>query len=660
MKSWKLRTKIGFLVILLVGGSIMGLGHGLRQIQAVNFRLQEQTQTYAPLNRLFAQLLSDAEVYLQELKKGMSSLNWSDPKWRPVLPPSWSQQMVESEWATIEKKLKGKPEVQVNLESIKGLYVELQAETLLLHRALSQRTGASRGLEEAAKLYPSWVKIGDQWLHEIRSASKNYERGMQREWDGLLEEISVLKASLEILILFGIVLALAILWIGGRAFQPLTRLTEVARKITQRGLSSSTKIDLSEREFKNPDEIGILAYEFHRMSTQLLERERMVEEQNIHFQRQNELLFSAQQLNEAVLSSTASLLLVTDVTGIILKANSRALRILEPQFPDHERKNTVLGANILEFELFKSIFSRTTKWEARAKALPLTEWNGRLFTGQTALLKKDSPEHGMILWVEDCTDQKSMEQRLAHAEQLAVVGRMSAQVAHEVRNPLHSMGLEAEFAFSLATKMEPRKPDLESAVLSIQEGIQRLEKITRNYLNYSKMSLGHKSWLKPEDLIEKTLTSFSPQFEKFEIQVDWTFGSGVAGLLQGDDHLLFQAFSNLVQNSIQALQKIQKPRRLTVTSNGTVQSGLYIRFEDNGPGIPDGVKSRIFQPFFTTKAEGTGLGLSFVKKVLEDHEGSIRHLSLSPQGACFEVRVPLFTNEEVSYVAEKHPDSPRR
>ena len=254
----------------------------------------------------------------------------------------------------------------------------------------------------------------------------------------------------------------------------------------------------------------------------------------------------------------------------------------------------------------------------------------------------------MILVLDDLTEEVDLQERLHRAEHLAAVGRMSAQVAHEVRNPLHSIGLEAEMAAELAANLG--QPALKQSLQSILRGVDRLEKITENYLKLSKLSSGSRTLVDLGDVLESVLATYASVCEAQSIRVDWRREKNANLQVIGDRDLLEQVFGNLMRNSIQSLEGRAQPS-ISWSLGQTDSRKVWARIEDNGPGVPIEIRNKLFTPFVTTKAQGTGLGLSFVKKVIEDQSGSIVYWDRgsnpmkSPEGtavtgACFEIMIP--------------------
>jgi signal transduction histidine kinase len=263
--------------------------------------------------------------------------------------------------------------------------------------------------------------------------------------------------------------------------------------------------------------------------------------------------------------------------------------------------------------------------------------------------------HGAILVIDDLTGEVDLQERLRRAENLAAVGRMSAQVAHEVRNPLHSIGLEAEMAAELAARHGDRQ--LRQSLYSILTSVDRLQKITENYLKLSRLSDGQRTLTEVGEVLESVIATYAPVCEVQGVQVIWTQDPNASLKVWADHDLLEQVLGNLFRNSLQSLEGKRADATFSPQISwylGNQSPGyLLIRIEDNGPGISEEVKGRLFTPFVTTRAQGTGLGLSFIKQVVEDHGGTIRNLDRPEgKGACFEVRLPSL-QVNASVVAEE-------
>ncbi len=241
-----------------------------------------------------------------------------------------------------------------------------------------------------------------------------------------------------------------------------------------------------------------------------------------------------------------------------------------------------------------------------------------------------------------------LQKRLQQAEHLAAVGRLSAQVAHEVGNPLHSIGLESELALEVLDRMSPGKSSsalsIKQSLGSIQVSVERLKKIIQNYLKLSRISPGGNEAVDLKVAVENAIATYANELQKASVQMDWYFDPGLrsAGVVVGDPDLIEYAVGNLIRNSIQAMEGADSKERRILIRLEAGTNRARIRFEDSGPGIAEEIRKNLFKPFFTTKANGTGIGLSFVKKVFTDAGGDFSlRAGGTGTGAEFEGYFPL-------------------
>lgn len=201
---------------------------------------------------------------------------------------------------------------------------------------------------------------------------------------------------------------------------------------------------------------------------------------------------------------------------------------------------------------------------------------------------------------------------------------------------------------------------LRQALQSILSSVDRLDKITENYLKLSRLSAGRKAEVDLGETLESVLATYAPACEAQGVSVDWSREPGARLAIHGDRDLLEQVFGNLLRNALQALEGFEQSalvRPKVFWAMGCAESGkVWLKIEDNGPGITPEVRSKLFTPFVTTRAQGTGLGLSFIKQVVEDHGGTISCLEREPgKGACFEMTFPPLPSASRAIGAEENP-----
>jgi two-component system, NtrC family, sensor histidine kinase HydH len=213
------------------------------------------------------------------------------------------------------------------------------------------------------------------------------------------------------------------------------------------------------------------------------------------------------------------------------------------------------------------------------------------------------------------------ERQLAHERRLASLGEMSAVLAHEIRNPLASLKGNAQL---LAERLPPGEKARQKADRVVEEAI-RLETLTNNLLVFVRTGELARRPTAPAELLREAAAAVDP-----EIEVDAADAPPSWSL---DAERLRQVLVNLLENAVQA----GPPVRARVSSSG---GRLVFEVEDHGPGVAAADAERIFEPFFTKRAQGTGLGLAVAKRVVELHAGTIAVEDAPGGGARFRVTIP--------------------
>lgn len=223
-----------------------------------------------------------------------------------------------------------------------------------------------------------------------------------------------------------------------------------------------------------------------------------------------------------------------------------------------------------------------------------------------------------------------MIEKIKQSERLAVLGRMAASLAHEIRTPLTSIKnlaqlLEEEYADSAFRK------DFQEVIIN---EVERINHIVRTLLSYAKPLNLQKGMIRLDNLLEETLAGLKEAEQMAGVIVKSNLDLIE---IEGDRNLLKQVLENMVLNACQAME-----------GSGTLTINLYredrnavISIKDTGVGIKESDKTHIFTPFFTTKAKGTGLGLALCKKILTAHQGKISFDSQEGMGTTFYIYLPI-------------------
>ncbi len=225
--------------------------------------------------------------------------------------------------------------------------------------------------------------------------------------------------------------------------------------------------------------------------------------------------------------------------------------------------------------------------------------------------------------------------KLLQSEKLASIGRLSATIAHEIRNPLTSVKLNVQ---KLAEFTDLTQAEHEHLDLSI-EGIAQIEKFIKQMLDYTRVSELNLEEFGIEQVLDESLKVIGGQLKERGLIVEKVYAPGLPQIKVDADKLR-QVFLNLLRNAEEVL-----PRggRIVITTDMIDEGGvrhMRIRFADNGPGIREKDQANIFEPFYSTKASGFGLGLAIARKILEQHGGTIKASGGNP-GTVFTVLLPI-------------------
>ena len=225
-----------------------------------------------------------------------------------------------------------------------------------------------------------------------------------------------------------------------------------------------------------------------------------------------------------------------------------------------------------------------------------------------------------------------LKERLAHAERLSSMGEMAAGISHEIRNPLGIIRSSAELLKKKVAKVDPENtiPDI------IVEEASRLNRIITDFINYAKPRSPKFAGCQVQDVIDKNIAFLEAQINEQGYVIKKNYQNSVPEIM-ADSTMLYQSFLNVLINSMQAMP--DGGRILIEVSAG--DHLVTVHFDDEGQGIPHENLEKIWDPFFTTKEMGTGLGLGIVKNIIESHAGSIQIMNRPVRGARVTIELPL-------------------
>ena len=344
--------------------------------------------------------------------------------------------------------------------------------------------------------------------------------------------------------------------------------------------------------------------------------------------------------NANILSSISCGIIVIDNEGLIKTFNKTAEDIF------HLNKEEVTGKIISDKNELNVIV------RACAKVMKSDDSSGRIeidfydeleaqtktLAVWTSFLKgHDQNIKGIIAFFDDITEVIKLNQLLQRSERLAALGEMAAGVAHEIRNPLNSIrGFAQLFSEGMVTQDKTK----DSADIIIRE-VDRLNGLVVDLLDFGREQKIAKKEVDIVAFINDTITYVKQGRKDDEIKWESDFSSSAVKVSIDTDKIK-QVLINLYHNALDAL----KDKKDGVIKSSIVLSSdkpdmLLLKIEDNGSGIPENVKKKIFNPFYSTKSRGSGLGLSICQRIIEGHGGEIDLSSKENVGTVFSISLPI-------------------
>jgi two-component system sensor histidine kinase HydH len=295
----------------------------------------------------------------------------------------------------------------------------------------------------------------------------------------------------------------------------------------------------------------------------------------------------------------------------------------------------VLNLNILGESIFKKCLlekkniSQEIILEEKGLKKKILDLNSSFLTDESGEIT------GVVAVIRDVTEIKDLNEEVARHKRLAALGKLSAGIAHEIRNPLSSIRGLAQFVYNSFSKTDERKEDLNTI---IQE-VDRLNKLVVQVLDFAKLKKPNLTPFSLNDLIRKVVGLFKSEIKDKQVKFSLGLSPNISRI-QADEDQVRQILMNLIINAAQAILKKGEIKIKTEKALLKGEPAIKLIIEDNGIGITEKDFNQIFDPFFSTKEQGSGLGLSIVYKLVEAHQGEIKVESKEGKGTKFIIFLP--------------------
>jgi two-component system nitrogen regulation sensor histidine kinase NtrY len=426
-----------------------------------------------------------------------------------------------------------------------------------------------------------------------------------------------------LLVLFGAVWLS--LYLARRITTPLRLVAEGTERIAsgERGV----KVDFPAGD----DEFAALIRSFNRMSERLALSEEEVEHTRAGLTRKNQELEERRRLTETVLETVGTGVMVVDSEGVTTAVNAAACRLLEIDASVVGRylQEALVGPGQAEIAaLVRRLLSgRGTRQERDVEI----ESQGRersLAVTVVPLPRPGGPE-GAVVVLDDLTP-------LLRAQKVAAWGEVARKLAHEIKNPLTPIQLSAQRIRKAHLK---RDPDFEriltECTTSIVEEVDALKNLVDEFAQFARLPAANLVPSSLHDVIDDTLSLYEGLFSG--VRIDRHLAPDVP-TLRLDPEQMKRVLINLVDNAIEATEK--KGKVTISTEFDRPQGRVLLGVADDGPGVAERDREKLFVPHFSTKKRGSGLGLAIVSRIVQEHHGVIRVENNPPGGARFVVELP--------------------
>jgi two-component system sensor histidine kinase AtoS len=437
------------------------------------------------------------------------------------------------------------------------------------------------------------------------------------------EQISKTRLNLLLLGLFTIVLGnLGSIFFARRITKPISKLVGTTISAAQGDLHQVIDI-------RTGDEIEELGRNFNFMMEQIRLHRNELED------RLREIT-SLKAYTDHVLGSMTNGLMTIDLEKKIVTVNEMAERIIG------RGKEGIAGFSMEQVlgeqhPLYKILMETLTQEKGISHIEVELKRDGEslwLIAGTSLLIGGEGKTIGALVIFQDITQIKTLEEKLRQADRLAALGTLSAGLAHEIKNPLS--------AIKTFVQLLPQKignPSfMEKFNITVPREVDRINHLVEDLLELTRKRVRSLVDLKVDSLIHQVIDLHGEELKRRQIAFQDHLNKTILPV-HGDAETLYRAFSNLIINAIQAMPN---GGTLSISSKlDSSSSSLEITIRDTGIGMDETTAKNIFNPFFTTKDKGVGLGLALTRKIIEDHRGTIEVVSETGIGTTFTVLLPV-------------------
>jgi signal transduction histidine kinase len=656
--SLQRRIVLGFALLVVVFGvasavSVLAL-RGVRQDLVV------LTRGYLALGRAATQLRTLQEVKDATVERVVVEAAGARAPLvtfsRELYPQQMNERLVEIQ--TLARQLQLARPAHSDGPFLETVYAQAQrAQTLAT--AYDEATArlldglADDDVDDAKKasLVEEWRKRKELYSRELRQIALNVDN---RAAD-TLQRVADAEERAAVLVVVVVVMALLVgflvVWMMTRALRPLGALASATRELQRGGASEAVSGVLVAGGVVDDDEVAVVARELVTLAKALAEREATLSARSAE-------LLRLSAFAENVVRSVRVGIIVVDGDGRIRTLNPAARSIFALPLQDVETKKL---KDVVDDALAPALpLLDEVRGEVRGdvggpqalRTLPLLKVKDKVVDVVVVPLRdRAGVSSGEVLLLgEDVTAREEARGKLVHSERLAAVGRLAAQITHEIRNPLSSIGLNIELLGDDVEHLpESRRAEVKSILDAVGGEVRRLAEITEGYLRFARLPAPTRTDKDVGDLVADLVAFVAGEAAQKGVNVELHVDQALPAVRVDADRLR-QALLNLVRNGVEACGRggtVRVTARIARRHVDGVDGvdvdgadGVDVVVEDNGPGIAPAVRAKLFSPFFTTKSGGTGLGLVLSREIVRELGGDVVVDDSALGGAAFVVSLP--------------------
>ena len=639
-------TKIffGSVTVMIAFGAV--LVFSIARFHSMSARFQQVGETYLALSRLASQIETAQGVRRSDVAR---VLEIRDPALRSAIARHTREGFRRVVWdkirfaqTTIDKGISAGTlderwarEVSDRLTRVEKLSSDYEETAFTMFSALEA--------DGAAQVRDDPLRDIDQGLaRELRLLSGL----METRISSVMQEASREESAAIWWIIFWSVIALGVavtmLVFSFQALSPLADLRLRLARIARGDYTPGNVID-------SDDEIGRLSRAVDEMTGSLSQREREIAETGeklirvtAELRRANANELVLRTMNENIFRSIRLAIIALDEHGRVANFNPAAevmwglggKEITGKPLIEIAGWNAILGSG----ELPERVMIR--RETVNLESVRLDVGDGPLFDLVVTPLVGESGElRGALVIGEDVTDKVRTKQQLIQSERLAAIGRLAAQVTHEVRNPLSTIGLNAELLEETLSSF--KDPEATRLLTAIQREIGRLTEITEEYLRLSRPSQGKPRPVDLNEILDDVAEFVVVEFMRQNIGIRRELSADLASV-NADPNRLRQVFMNIMRNAFESM-----PSGGVLTIRTRDEGGAaVVEISDTGQGIDPDVLPHLFELFYSTKETGFGLGLALAKQFVGELGGQIGCSSEKGRGSMFTVTLPAAEEQE--------------